>query len=112
MSTENRGCGSRRSPWTRRRNNSRGITRRRFVQGLVAGGVIAGLDLWRWPALVRGAAHAQEVLTGNQFALVIDQIPVNFTGYSTHATAINGSVPGPVLRWREGDTVTLSVTNH
>ncbi len=27
------------------------------------------------------------------------------------ATAINGTVPGPVLRWREGDTVTLRVTN-
>src|SRR2546426_3939188 len=91
---------------------SRTISRRRFVQGLVAGGVIAGLDLWRWPALVRGAAHEQDVLTGNQFALVIEQIPVNFTGYSTTATAINGSVPGPVLRWREGDTVMLSVTNR
>src|SRR5712691_9368851 len=88
------------------------ISRRRFVQGLVAGGVIAGLDLWRWPAVVRGAANEQEVLTGNQFALFIEPIPVNFTGYNTTATAINGSVPGPVLRWREGDTVTLSVTNH
>jgi len=94
------------------KRSSQPISRRRFVQGLVAGGVIAGLDLWRWPAVVRGAARAQEVLTGTQFALTIEQIPVNFTGYSTQATAINGSVPGPVLRWREGDTVTLSVTNR
>ena len=28
------------------------------------------------------------------------------------ATAVNGSVPGPILRWREGDAVTLAVTNH
>jgi CopA family copper-resistance protein len=28
------------------------------------------------------------------------------------ATVINGSLPGPVLRWREGDQVTLRVTNH
>src|SRR5712692_6133405 len=91
---------------------ARTISRRRFVQGLVAGSVIAGLDLWRWPAVVCGAAREQEVLTGTQFALTIEQVPVNFTGYNTTATAINGSVPGPVLRWREGDTVTLSVTNR
>jgi FtsP/CotA-like multicopper oxidase with cupredoxin domain len=28
------------------------------------------------------------------------------------ATAVNGSVPGPTLRWREGDAVTLAVTNR
>ncbi|MBI3795452.1 MAG: copper resistance system multicopper oxidase [Deltaproteobacteria bacterium] len=91
---------------------ARTVSRRRFVQGLVAGGVIAGLDLWRWPAWVRGADNQQEILTGNQFALVVEQTAINFTGYRTHATTVNGSVPGPVLRWREGDTVTLSVTNR
>jgi len=28
------------------------------------------------------------------------------------ATAINGSIPAPTLRWREGDTVTIRVTNR
>ena len=28
------------------------------------------------------------------------------------ATVINGSIPGPVLRWREGDRVTLRVRNY
>lgn len=27
-------------------------------------------------------------------------------------SAINGSSPGPTLRWREGETVTIAVTNH
>src|SRR5712671_4367513 len=88
------------------------LSRRRFMQGLVAGGVLAGLDLWRWLAVARGAAaRAQDVLTGTQFTLVIDRIPVNVTGYSTQAVAINGSIPGPILRWRDGDTVTIRVTN-
>jgi FtsP/CotA-like multicopper oxidase with cupredoxin domain len=39
-------------------------------------------------------------------------IAVNFTGRHRLATAVNGSVPGPTLRWREGDTVTLLVTNR
>src|SRR5262249_2430764 len=94
------------------RQGARTLSRRRFIQGVVAGGVLAGLDLWRWPAVVRGAGRAQDVLTGTDFALVIEQIPVNFTGSSTTATAISGSIPGPVLRWREGDTVTIAVTNR
>ncbi|HKA55475.1 MAG TPA: copper resistance system multicopper oxidase [Candidatus Binatia bacterium] len=91
---------------------SRSLSRRRFVQGLVAGGVMTALDLWRWPTPARGVGRGQDVLTGSDFALVIEQVPVNFTGHSTTATTINGSVPGPLLRWREGDTVTLSVTNR
>jgi FtsP/CotA-like multicopper oxidase with cupredoxin domain len=88
------------------------ISRRRFVQGLMAGGVIAGFDLWGWPALALRTVSEPTVLTGSHFDLVIDETPVNFTGRSSVATAINGSVPGPLLRWREGDTVTISVTNR
>src|ERR1700730_1605972 len=106
MSTENRGCWSRRSSWTRRRHNSHGITRRRFVLGIVAGGVIAGLDLWRWPASVSASTSAAgpSILSGNHWNLVAHQVPVNYTGRTAYATAVNGSVPGPTLRWREGDT--------
>jgi CopA family copper-resistance protein len=39
-------------------------------------------------------------------------VPVNFTGRRTSAIAVNGSVPGPILRWREGDAVTIAVTNR
>jgi CopA family copper-resistance protein len=37
---------------------------------------------------------------------------VNYTGRERVATAIDGSIPAPVLRWKQGDTVTLRVTNH
>jgi CopA family copper-resistance protein len=37
---------------------------------------------------------------------------VNYTGRPAHATAVNGSVPAPTLRWHEADTVTISVTNR
>lgn len=37
---------------------------------------------------------------------------VNFTGQQLLATTVDGLVPGPVLCWREGDRVTLNVTNH
>src|SRR5260370_10860040 len=90
----------------------RSFSRRRFVQGMVAGGVIAGFDLWRWPALAMKSVAEPAVLTGSHFDLVVEETPVNFTGRRGVATAINGTIPGPLLRWREGDTVTISVTNR
>ena len=89
------------------------LPRRRFVQGLVAGGVISALPAWAWSATNSGAgAQSPTVLSGTEFDLVIDELPVNFTGKATTATTINGSLPGPTLRWREGDTVTIRVTNR
>jgi CopA family copper-resistance protein len=89
------------------------LPRRRFVQGLVAGGVISALPAWAWSATNAGAGtQSPPVLSGTEFDLVIDESPVNFTGKATTATTINGSLPGPTLRWREGDTVTIRVTNR
>jgi len=51
-------------------------------------------------------------LTGTDFELFIGETPVNFTGQSRTAMTINSGVPGPLLRWREGDTVTLRVRNR
>ncbi len=89
------------------------ISRRRFVQGLAAGGVVAALD-WGGGQLFgeSGQQQTPATLTGKDFELTIDSLPVNFTGRHSVATAVNGSVPGPILRWREGDTVTLAVTNR
>src|SRR6202035_3504495 len=94
------------------KKNFHKIGRRRFVQRVVAGGVNAGFDLWRWPALAMKGVVEPAVLTGSHFDLVVDEAPVNFTVKSAVATAINGSIPGPLIRWREGDTVTISVTNR
>ena len=47
-----------------------------------------------------------------EFHLEIGETPVNFTGAARIATTVNGQVPAPLLRWREGDTVTLHVTNR
>lgn len=39
-------------------------------------------------------------------------MPVNFTGRPAVATGIEGSVPGPVLRWRQGDEAVIRVENR
>ena len=88
-------------------------TRRRFVQGLAAGGVLAATPAWL-QAAVKGATAlgSAPVLSGREIDLVIAETPVNFTGVTRMATTINGSIPAPTLRLREGDDVTIRVTNR
>ena len=89
------------------------VSRRRFVQGIALGSVAASLGMFQssrsW-ALT--SPDQPTVLSGTDFALDIAEVPVNYTGRSRLATTVNGSLPGPTLRWKEGSTVTLRVTNH
>ncbi|WP_312479386.1 copper resistance system multicopper oxidase [Stutzerimonas nitrititolerans] len=87
-------------------------TRRTFIKGLAATGILGGLGMWRVPVWAVTSPGQANVLTGNDFDLFIGEIPVNITGAARTAMTINGSLPGPVLRWREGDTVTLRVRNR
>ncbi|HEX6834395.1 MAG TPA: copper resistance system multicopper oxidase [Rudaea sp.] len=86
------------------------LRRRRFVQGVALSGAAAALGLHRSSAAA--AAGDLPMLAGTEFDLDIGELPVNFTGTPRIATAINGSLPGPLLRWREGSEVTLRVTNR
>lgn len=91
------------------------MPRRRFVQGLAAGGVLLGLSPYaravgtQSPRTSTGSA---QILAGTEFNLEIGESPVNFTGNPRMATTVNGSLPAPTLRWREGDTVTIRVKNR
>jgi len=87
-------------------------SRRTFVKGLAAGGLLGGLGLWRAPVWALNGSGPLNELNGTDFELFIGETPVNFTGQPRTATTINGGVPGPLLRWREGDTVTLRVRNR
>jgi CopA family copper-resistance protein len=84
--------------------------RRRFVQGLAY--AATALSFGFRPLRAAGAtADPPLVLSGTDFDLRIGRLPVNITGRPRQAIAVNGSLPAPVLRWREGDSVTLRVTN-
>ncbi len=90
-------------------------SRRRFVKGIAAGSALTGLGLNAFASTNKSSASALAepvVLSGTHFNLTYGYSKVNFTGKQRTATAINGSVPAPTLRWKEGDTVTLNVTNN
>lgn len=74
------------------------ISRRRFTQGLAA-----------LPLLSSGYLKGK---TGRQLHLVIDYKTINITGRRVQAITVNDSLPGPTLRWQEGDTVDVTVHNR
>ena len=90
------------------------LSRRQFVKGLITGGALLGLGatskLSRAEQL--SLRSGPLMIQGNHFDLTYSPLKVNFTGEERYATAINGSVPAPILRWKEGETVTIRVNNH
>lgn len=89
------------------------MPRRQFVKGVAMGGALLGLGLSPARLLANaGTTSGQQVLRGKNFNLSLAPQIVNYTGQERLATSVNGSVPGPILRWREGDRVTLNVTNQ
>ena len=90
------------------------LTRRSFLRNsaTVAGvsGLLGALPLPSWAMQVRG--NEPDALAGAFFNLRIGPTPVSIAGQIATALGINGSVPGPLLRFREGSTVTLDVHNE
>ncbi|MBA1291176.1 copper resistance system multicopper oxidase [Pseudomonas japonica] len=89
------------------------LHRRTFVKSLAALGVAGYTGAWRtlgWAAPAPATGLTE--LSGDTFELFIEQQQVTLGGEQRRALTINGGVPGPLLRWREGDTVTLRVHNR
>ncbi|MEP6485082.1 MAG: copper resistance system multicopper oxidase [Rudaea sp.] len=81
--------------------------RRRFVQSIALTGAAAGVGVLR---AADGNKTAQ-VLSGDEFDLSIGAIDADVGRARRQATVVNGQLPAPTLRWREGDTITLRVRN-
>ncbi|WP_085597516.1 MULTISPECIES: copper resistance system multicopper oxidase [unclassified Pseudomonas] len=87
-------------------------TRRSLIKGMGIAGALAGSGLWHSPAWPRANPGLPQEIRGRQFDLHVGQTPVNFSGTPRTAMTINGGLPGPLLRWREGDTVSIRVNNR
>jgi len=89
-------------------------SRRRFVQGLAGGALsIVSARRFGWAAAPDARTDGDSgALSGAEFNLEIGALAVNFTGQPGMATVVNGRLPAPLLRWREGDVITLRVSNR
>ncbi|MBA4804219.1 MAG: copper resistance system multicopper oxidase [Brevundimonas sp.] len=91
----------------------------KFDRRALLGGAAAGGGLWALQALLPAWAQTDSAglradlptLTGPDIGLTIGRTPFTVNGRTGQAVTINGTLPAPVLRLREGQTVRLSVTN-
>jgi CopA family copper-resistance protein len=95
------------------------VTRRRFLHAAGAFGTLAGLQriapAYAYPAdglHVVPSAAPRAAGAASRTDLVIDRTPFGFGGRRGIATTINGAVPGPLLRFREGERAVIHVTNR
>lgn len=90
-------------------------SRRQFIQGLGASSLlVSNLSMGKSFTTVESNPSTVQSpeLTGTLFDLHVGYQAVNFSGTARVATTVNQQLPGPLLRMREGDTVTIRVHNH
>ncbi|MFS2223827.1 copper resistance system multicopper oxidase [Pantoea sp. B65] len=87
-------------------------SRRTFLKGLTLSGVAGSLGVWSFNARSTLSLPPAASLQGTNFDLTIGVTAVNITGSEHQAKTINGGLPGPTLRWKEGETITLKVKNR
>ena len=88
------------------------ITRRVFVKGVVAASIAATVPINLNAKETKKEFDKGSVLSGKTFNLSIGYTAVNVTGTPAIATTINGKLHAPTLKWREGDDITINVTNN
>jgi CopA family copper-resistance protein len=99
-----------RAPRFSHRLDRRTLLKRAAVLG--GGAALASL-LPPWArSVAQGIPTTMPVVSGDDIKLVIAHAQVKIDGKTTHAVTINGTVPGPLLRLKEGRRVRISVTNH
>ena len=91
------------------------LSRRRFVTRLGTGALLTALSRPAH-ALVQspefpGPRGLVPPAPATNWSLSVGRRRITLDHKTLDAPCLNGAVPGPILRWRQGDTVTLAVTN-
>ena len=92
------------------------INRRRFLQtvsGAASGSAVLSLSglIPTWAQSADQGNLGIPALHGNKFDLSIGEFPVRFNGRKGKAIGVNGAIPSPLIRFREGEEITLNVKN-
>ena len=89
------------------------LSRRRLITGSAALAAATALPMPAWArgGDSSGAAKGFGTLEGEDIRLTVARSHFAAGGRAGHAITINGTIPGPLLRLREGRTTRLHVTN-
>ncbi|MGM0669226.1 MAG: multicopper oxidase domain-containing protein, partial [Gemmatimonadota bacterium] len=93
-------------------------SRRDFLRYAGATGVVAGMERlapeYAGPYRARGQAGGLQVLDGRDgpIEIGIAETPIDVGGRTGRAITMNGTVPGPLIRLREGGEAVIHVTNR
>jgi FtsP/CotA-like multicopper oxidase with cupredoxin domain len=93
------------------------LSRRRLLIGAGAASAFAALPAWAQGHSMhrmKGGAPIRagfDEVSGSVIDLTVGQGPRVVQGRKSHGIAVNGSVPGPLIRLKEGTSVRLNVTN-
>jgi FtsP/CotA-like multicopper oxidase with cupredoxin domain len=80
---------------------------------VLGGGAALGALLPPWArSAAQGMPATMPTLSGEEIKLFIGHTPITIDGKTAHAVTINGTVPGPLLRLKQGQRVRISVTNN
>jgi len=83
--------------------------RRRALYTLAGGALSLTAPLPAWAASHRRTPLP--TLSGRAFDLTVGRHQSAVEGRTSDTILVNGTLPGPLLRWREGEDITLRVTN-
>jgi len=90
------------------------IDRRTLLRGalnLGFGGLGAAGLLPSW-AMAGDGGRSPAALSGEEIKLTVGHTMAKIDGREGHAAVVNGTIPGPLIRLKEGQNVRLSVTNN
>nr|MBA4771234.1 copper resistance system multicopper oxidase [Sphingobium sp.] len=87
------------------------LDRRALMKGAAALTLAQAFPAWARSGSA-GLHPALDVLSGEAIALTVGESHFATGGRSAHAITINGTLPAPVIRLKEGQTVRLAVTNR
>lgn len=89
------------------------LDRRAFVGGGAALAAVAGLQpAWARTVSPGVATKTPGTLSGEEIRLVVAKTGFTVDGRQGHAVAINGTIPAPLIRLKEGQNVRLTVENR
>ena len=89
------------------------INRRHFLAGGAAAAGIAGF----YPAWAATMSHGLATkgfgtLSGTDLTINVAETAFNVNGRTGHAISLNGTIPAPLVRLKEGSRVRITVNNH